>query len=468
MHNRNVRARRGTAVIFVLCVAYAAYSILTRPATPFTTPDTVAYVSASPVVPIGYPLFLKLAGVDGAAVLQPLVFATSLALLGSELAALTGTVLLPIVVIAAIVLTPEMQAFHASILTESLFVSGLVAFLAAMTRFTRAPTWRAALLAACIAGLTAMVRRTAVTFAVIVALMVLLRWRDLANRRWTIAAAVAPLILIGVADLVGARALHGNRLTSLTGRHLFAKAALIDAPAPAAVAADALQARLAHELDASFAGIRALLAAAPREIRPSLTLYYETCLQWPCVSALRESLERPDAALNDHFAAAALARIRRAPGEFASLTLTHYISLWTVFKLQHPDTLRVMSEFLAAHRPLPFERETFKVQPSDPIEFTPWEPVRWGQPAVLGVGVFTVGIAAIGITQAIRGTASTTLVVAALASLTAHASLLFSALAAAGISRFMLGIFPAVIMASVLGLWWLVGKWLRASHAPLI
>jgi ABC-type nitrate/sulfonate/bicarbonate transport system permease component len=46
--------------------------------------------------------------------------------------------------------------------------------------------------------------------------------------------------------------------------------------------------------------------------------------------------------------------------------------------------------------------------------------------------------------------------------------LLFSALAAAGISRFMLGIFPAVIMASVLGLWWLVGKWLRASHAPLI
>jgi hypothetical protein len=444
VHNRNVRARRGTAVIFVLCVAYAAYSILTRPATPFTTPDTVAYVNASPVVPIGYPLFLKLAGVDGAAVLQPLVFATSLALLGSELAALTGTVLLPIVVIAAIVLTPEMQAFHASILTESLFVSGLVAFLAAMTRFTRAPTWRAALLAACIAGLTAMVRRTAVTFAVIVA------------------------FLIGVADLVGARALHGNRLTSLTGRHLFAKAALIDAPAPAAVAADALQARLAHELDASFAGIRALLAAAPREIRPSLTLYYETCLQWPCVSALRESLERPDAALNDHFAAAALARIRRAPGEFASLTLTHYISLWTVFKLQHPDTLRVMSEFLAAHRPLPFERETFKVQPSDPIEFTPWEPVRWGQPAVLGVGVFTVGIAAIGIAQAIRGTASTTLVVAALASLTAHASLLFSALAAAGISRFMLGIFPAVIMASVLGLWWLVGKWLRASHAPLI
>ena len=439
----------------LLCTAYAAYSIAARPPSPFTSPDTAAYVNNAPLVPVGYPLFLDLVGLQGAAIVQPLLFAASLALLGTELLALTSNVVATIVVLAAIVLTPEMRAFHVSILSESLFVSGLVAFLAALSRFVRHPSWRAALVAASIAALTATIRRTAVAFVPIVGLMIVLRWRQLPDRRPVIAAAITPLIVIGVADVITARALHGEQLTSLIGRHLFAKAALIEAPAVAAAVADPVQALLARELDESYRPTRRLLAAAPGEIRASLILYYETCLQGPCVSALRESLNLPDAEIDAHFAAAGMTRIRRAPGNFAALALTHYVSLWTAFKLQHPDSAARLTEFLGAHRPLPFERETFKVLPEEQIAFDRWPPARWVQPLLLGIGLFTAAVAAFGIVMALRGTASPTLIVATLASLTAHTSLLFSAVAAAGISRFMLGIFPAVVTGGALGLWWL-------------
>ena len=466
VHNRHVVRRRDVLLVIAICAAYGAIGVGTRPPSPFTAPDTAVYVDASPVVPVGYPLFLDMLGIDGAAIAQPLVFAASIAFLGTELIALTGNALLAILVITGIVLIPEMRTYHASLLTESLFMSGLVGFLAATTRFVRAPTWKSALLAACIAALTATVRRNAVTFAVIVALMIVFRWRDLPARRLVVAAAVGPLILIGMADFVAARALHGDRLTSLTGPHVFAKAALIDAPATEQRPADDVQARLAGELDERYAPIRRLLAAAPREIRASLTLYYETCLQGPCVSTLRQSLALPDAVINARLARAGAARIRRAPWKFAVLTLTHYVSLWTVFKLQHPDTARLLTGFLAAQRPVPFERETFKVAPGERIEFASRHLVRWVQPAVLGIGLFTLAIAAIGTIGAVRGTASQPLIVATLASLTAHGTLLFSALGAAGISRFALAAFPAVVTASGVGLWWVGQKWLGAARGP--
>jgi hypothetical protein len=86
------------------------------------------------------------------------------------------------------------------------------------------------------------------------------------------------------------------------------------------------------------------------------------------------------------------------------------------------------------------------------------------QPGVLGLGLFTLGIAATGTLAAIRGAASQPLIVATLASLTAHATLLFSALGAAGIARFALAAFPAVLTASGVGLWWAGRKWLEASR----
>ena len=63
------------AIVFTLCAAYVAYCLGTNPAGPFTTPDSVHYLNASPIVPLGYPFFLKIVGARGAIVAQPILFA---------------------------------------------------------------------------------------------------------------------------------------------------------------------------------------------------------------------------------------------------------------------------------------------------------------------------------------------------------------------------------------------------------
>ena len=448
-------------LLFALCIAYGMYLVATRPPTPITSPDTVAYVDASPLVPIGYPLILDAIGVDGAAVLQPLVFSVALAWLGVELCSLTGRIAVSLIVLIGIVLVPDTATYHASILSESLFMSGLVSFLAAVVRFTRAPSWQTVLAAATITGLTATIRRSAYAFVPVLLLMVLLRRRDISPSGWRALVALSPILLLAGTEYLVTMQMHGDARTSLTGRHLYAKAALIDAPAAPRPAADAIDARLNDQLEHAYQPIRDLLETAPGDLRPSLVLYYETCLQGPCVSELRDTLPLSEADKNARLARVGAARIFRAPENFIELTAVHYRSVWTAYKLQHPDTAQRLAAFLGAHRPLPFEKQAFKVAPTAPIEFTPSSAVRYLQPLVLAVGGFTLAVAIVGIVAAARGRASTLLLAATLASLTAHGVLLLSTVAAAGIARFMIGVFPAVVTATGLGLWAVAQKWLE-------
>jgi hypothetical protein len=457
VHNRPVHPRRDVALVVVLCAALGVYELGTRPPTPITSPDTVAYVTASPLVPLGYPVLLKVVGINGAAIVQPVLFAAAMATLGIELLALSASVVVTLALLVAIVLIPDVMAYHRSILTESLFISGLVAFMAATMRFARQPTWQSLVAASLIAGASAAIRRTAYAFAPVIVVMVLfaMRTRRLPPLQ-ALAAGVVPLVACYAIDGVATQIWHGAEATSLTGRHLFAKAALIEAP-PAPVS-DPVGALLGGELERTFAPVRSLLRDAPADIRASLILFYETCLQWPCVSHLRASLGTSEGETNAAFAAAARARIAAAPWAFAQLTVTHYASLWTAYKLRHPDTSARLKEFLAAHRPLPFERETFKVEPTETIAFAPSTAVVWIQPLVIAVGVFTAVTAIGGLIWMIRGTAPPEVSAATLVSLTAHISLVVTALGAAGLSRFMVAIFPAVVVATGLAGWWVVQK----------
>jgi hypothetical protein len=443
-------------VVWAFAAGYAAICLATLPTGPFTAPDSIAYVEMQPIVPLGYPAFLRVFGASAAVKLQPLIFAAALGWLGVEVLRVGRQVILALVVMLGVAMTPQLREYHSSVLTESLFASGLVSFLAAITTFTREPGRAPALTAAVIAGLTATVRRAAYAFLPVLVLMVLLQRRQLARGTWgTLAAAVLPMVAVLGIEAVATRAVHGNAATSLTGRHLFAKAALIDDGRVDAVADDPTVARLQQALQVDYAPVRSLIARAPRELKPSLVVYYETCLQGPCVDTLRASLgAMSEARKNGALARAATARIAAAPVEFAALTATHYESLWTVYKLRHPRTAPALAAFLNAHRPLPFERESFKVTPDQAIAFESSPLVRIVQPLVLMAGFFTGGLALCGFIAAVRARLSALVAAAALSALTAHGCLLLSAIAAAGISRFMLSVFPAVVTALALGVWW--------------
>src|SRR5205807_8911998 len=133
----------------------------------------------------------------------------------------------------------------------------------------------------------------------------------------------------------------GDETTSLAGRHLYAKAGLLDAPA-SPLPADPLRARLEDHLNTAYVPIRAFLRGGPADVRVVLTEYYESCLQGPCVPEEGVNITWGDARLNDVLQQAALARIARAPLAFARLAATHYQSLWSADKLRHPATARAL------------------------------------------------------------------------------------------------------------------------------
>ena len=455
------------AIVFALCVAYVAYCLGTNPAGPFTTPDSFHYLNASPIVPLGYPFFLKIVGARGAIVAQPILFGAALAFLGREIVRLTRSTWLAVAVVIGSMALPQIREFHASILSESLFLSLLIVFLAISVRFAYHPTWHLMVLVATAAGLNATVRRTAFALLPVMVLMVLCQRHKLRGSQPALffVAALAPFLVIVGAEQAATPVVHAGESSSLMGRHMFAKAALIDAPAFAkatagepAAAADPVRAALDRQLEEDYAPIRAFLASAPPDLRAVLAIYYETCLQGGCVDRSRALMpDVNEAQQTETLGAAAMARIRRAPLAFARLTAMNYLSLWTVDRLRHPDRAAALTAFIASHRPMPFEDLAFSLDPGEALAFQGSPRVRYMQWAIGIVGIWTAAIALMGIVAAFAIPRLPPLfTIAAMSALAAHSCLLLTAILASGFSRFTQGVWPAIVMAAVFGAYWAV------------
>src|SRR5687768_12485137 len=201
------------AIVFTLCAAYVAYCLGTNPAGPFTTPDSVHYLNTAPIVPLGYPFFLKIVGARGAIVAQPILFAGALAFLGREIVLLTRSTWLAVAVVAGSMALPQLREFHASILSESLFLTLLVTFLALGVRFAYHPTWHWMVLIATAAGLSATVRRTGIALLPVMLFMVLLQRHHLKASRPALffIAALAPFLVILGAEQAIAPVAHAGK-----------------------------------------------------------------------------------------------------------------------------------------------------------------------------------------------------------------------------------------------------------------
>jgi hypothetical protein len=285
-------------------------------------------------------------------------------------------------------------------------------------------------------------------------------------------AALAPfLVVIGI-EQAAAPIVHRGHPSSLTGRHMFAKAALIDAPAwpegtvdRSLAGEDLVRFELNRHLEQDYAPIRQLLASAPRDIRGVLSIYYETCLQGGCVDRSRALMPGVNEAdQTKMLGEVAVSRIARAPGAFVDLWALNYASLWTVDRLHHPDRAGRLNAFIAAHRPMPFERLTFSLEPDQPFTFEPSPRVRYVQWAITALAVWTALLAAIGIAAVIKPArfppsfakapeGKPLILFASVCALAAHGGLLLTALLAAGFSRFTIGVWPAIVTAAIVGAW---------------
>ena len=440
--------------VFSLCAAYALFCLVTNPAGPITTPDSLHYLNMTPIVPLGYPFFLAITGARGAIVAQPIVYSAALAFMGREIVRTTRQAWLAVAAVAGCMIVPQIREYHASILSESLFLSLLLVFLGLCIRFAHYPTWRLMVLVAITIGASAVVRRTGFAFVPVMVVMVLLQRHHLRGSQAAlfVIAALAPFGVIMGGEQVIAPLVHSGAPSSLLGRHLFAKAALIDAP-PAPAPQDSVRGALDDQLETRLAPIRDLLAAAPDPVRGVLTIYYETCLQGGCADQARALTREPDEARQTAvMGAAGMARIRRAPLNFFALTWRHYRSLWTVNRLRHPDTAPALNQFIAEHRPMPFEEYALALGPDRTIVFEASPNVRYAQWAIALVAVLTGALAIGGLVAAVVGLRLPPAMIAACVSaLAAHGGLLLTALLAAGFTRFLLGLWPALVVACAFG-----------------
>ena len=451
--------------IVALCAAYALYCLATNPAGPITTPDSFHYLNGTPIVPRGYPWFLTLTGPRGAIVVQPLLYATALAWLGREIARTTRSVWPAIAALAGCMVVPQIRDFHASILSESLFLTLLISLMALAVRFGDRPSWQLLLAMSITIALGATVRRTAVAFLPVLIVLVMMQRRRAVRMLPILAAAVAPFMLILAGEQLAARRVHAGASSSLFGRHMFAKAALIDAPA-APSTDDPVRRAIDRQLDQNLDPIRRLLAAAPRRVRDVLTINYETCLQGGCADEARaltgESIE---ARQTEVLGAAGLARIGRAPRAFLGLTWRHYRALWAYNRLRHPATAAALNAYLATAPPLPFEE--WAIGPGRTLAPQPSPHVRYAQYALHAVALATGALAIVAVLAGVIGRSlPSSLAAASIAALTAHAGLLLTAMLAAGFTRFLLGLWPAIVVAVVLGGYWALrfGRPLRNTN----
>jgi hypothetical protein len=444
------------AAVLALCTAYVAYCLVTNPAGASTTPDSFHYLNSSPIVPLGYPFFLKLFGAGGALIAQPILFGGALAFLGSEIARLTRSTLLAALVVMGCMALPQIREYHASILSESLFLSLLIVFLGLAVRFTYHPTWHLMVMVATAAGLGATVRRTGFALVPVMLIMVLLERHRLRGSQPALffVAALAPFLVVIGAEQAAAPLVHAGQSSSLMGRHMFAKAALIDAP-PAPPSSDPVRAALDAQLQTDYAPIRSFLASAPRDIRGVLSMYYETCLQGACVDRSRALMPNAgESAQTETMGHAGTSRISRAPLAFLDLLMMNYQALWTIDRLRHPDRAPALTAFVASHRPMPFEREAFSLEPDQVLEFQSSPRVRYAQIAISALAIWTGVIAIVGLAGIfIAPRVPRPLVIAGVAALAAHGGLLLTASLAAGFSRFTLGLWPAIVTAAIFGLW---------------
>jgi hypothetical protein len=357
---------------------------------------------------------------------------------------------------------PQIREFHASILSESVFLSLLVVVLALVVRFMHVPRWQTMAELAAVAGAATMVRRTGLAFVPVLLVMILWQRRLISGRLILfLAAAVAPFALVLAADQAAARAIHGDHASSLMGRHMFAKAALIDAP-PAPAGPDPVRRALDDQLEQRFSPIRQMLARAPAHVRAVLSLYYETCLQGGCADEARAATrETTEARQTAAMGAAAVARIQRSPWNFLTLTWMQYGSLWTVNRLRHPEIAADLTAFLATHRPLPYEELAMSLGPGRSMAFSGSQSVRYAQYAFSAIAIVTAALALAGVISAIAAfPLPAAMSAAAIAAITLHAGLILTALLAAGFTRFLLGLWPALVVAGVMGAWGLgLGAW---------
>jgi len=438
------------AICALWLVGFLAFSLLGHSLAPVLEPDSGSYIHMTEIRQAGYPLILRLTGLQMVVVVQIFLSALAILYLAWEVSRCNVGKYAPFILILALSSNPFVHEYNYHVLTESIFISLLTIFIGAIVSFFRAPGGKTLVVAAIVAGITACIRPNGLVLLPVLGLALLLvRQRVRPGARWSLVLALVPALLLVAAERFYSASLHGPDSTSLAGRHFFAKAALLEGAAldPAAET-DPVAARFATAIATDFAPIRALLRQTDDpNIRSVLTVSYETCLEYSCVTSLRRESGLTETEINRIALPLAMRRIAAAPGEYLALVWMHTRSLWVFYSYSHPRLLPTMTAFIASHRPLPFESEVSGLT----ADTAPSRLATVIRPGMIGLGFATLLLALLALPALVRNPPPL-LGAAIVAAVAVHASQLMVACVGVGIPRYTIALWPAIIAACLFAL----------------
>lgn len=411
-------------------------------------PDSGSYIAASGFRGLGYPFFLSFVRSLGLPLervpwIQLALHLAVLPVLFRALRRATGSIWLTAAIVLLCYANPEVAKYHAKVLSESLFLTVLILFIAAFLNFLAVRTHRSLMLASFWVAVGVTIKPVGWAFVALLALVVLGR---LFRRRGAIALLAAflfPLLVVVGLEKGTSYLLHGPERASLVPLHVFGKAGMIDAPVPAALLMEGPNAPLHRALEADAAAIRQLIARAPSaNIARYLTVNYEVFIQYRLGLAARQAIAEEgdlDKAMTD----VGLERLRLGWRNYIALTLSHYLGFWLLYDAPHPALYRAVNDFIDRERPLPYAEF---VTPLTEVVEPEGEVAVYARPAIAAAGVITGLLAAIGLVAAF---APRSMPLrwrqAGLLALGLHGYCLLVALTGVGIPRYLLGVWPLLV-----------------------
>jgi len=443
-----------SALFLVLYAFHAPDAVLIHP-------DSEGYLTFSGGRSGGYPAFLALLkpftrDVADYAVAQRLLYSLAVLVLGYELLRSFGSLAIALVAEVALLFNPEVNRYHFSILTESLYLSTSALFLAAALAYLRTGRLRSFAIASALAAYAAIVRPTGLVLLPLLAILLLagphLPWRQI----WKfILVAVGPVIVILSLESIYYREHHAGPRVSLAPIHLLAKAGMVEAANPETIisAAHPDTRPLQRALEVSLAPVRSLIAEAPNQgARCKLILNYEVFVQYqfaPEERAIATARGSPKLLID-----VALARLQNAVGGYIRLTSDHLQCLWSLGAATKQEQAE-FAAYLESRRPLPFEKTILAA-----LAGSRSPPVATAVLIVMySIAVFllTAGIVLIGVLIR-RRRPSLELAAAGFTGLIVHGSLLFTALTGVGVPRYVLGLWVPIAIGVGMSALWIIGS----------
>lgn len=442
---RYLRLSRGEriawAVLAGALLLTLVFLVAKAPAQIGVTPDTKDYIQHYPYRTSGYPLFIRLVGQGRLLAVQIGLYWAALAALAACIVARTRNVWLALATLALIAANPFVFDNVTTIGSEALWLPVLIALMALTLQFAARPGLGLAVAMGIAVGLLCATRPTGWALTVALGLAVL----ALAPQAWRarltlLGAALAPVVLFVAADGIYCRAIHGPAITSLAGEHLYAKASLLDAP-PAPLPDDPAARRLAEAFDGPMAEVRRAIAAAPNGAsRVRLGVAYENCIAVGCADTAHLTGVAHAAENRTLFALGKARALRNLPG-LAAEDWRDYWADWSVF--HDPALVPAFNDYVARAR-LPYRAEL-----GDAL--IPVMKSRIGGVGNLAFQVLalitlaeTLALAWLAVS---RRRVEPVLGLALTSAALVQGTILMSALTAPSVSRFLISVWPALVMA---------------------